>query len=68
MILSRRVPVARRSPPRLPTGASRIDRNNDERTEHEMINLDPEAFERRVREHCYLRSMAGNRKVTIIKG
>ena len=33
----------------------------------ELINIDPEAFERRVREHAYMRSMAGNRKVTIIK-
>lgn len=33
----------------------------------ELINLDPEAFERRVREHAYMRSMTGNRQVTIIK-
>jgi hypothetical protein len=33
----------------------------------EFINLDPEAFEARVREHAYARSMVGNRLVTIIK-
>ena len=33
----------------------------------ELINLDPEAFEARVREHAYMRSMTGNRQVTIIK-
>lgn len=33
----------------------------------EMINIDPEAFEARVREHAYMRSMTGNRQVTIIK-
>lgn len=33
----------------------------------ELINVDPEAFEARVREHAYARSMVGNRRVTIIK-
>jgi hypothetical protein len=33
----------------------------------EYISLDQDAFERRVREHAYMRSMVGNRKVTIIK-
>jgi hypothetical protein len=33
----------------------------------ELINIDPEAFERRVREHAYFRSMSGNRPVSIIK-
>lgn len=33
----------------------------------ELINIDPDAFERRVREHAYMRSMTGNRRVTIIK-
>ena len=33
----------------------------------ELINTDPEAFERRVREHAYMRSMAGSRRITIIK-
>jgi len=33
----------------------------------ELINIDPEAFERRVREHAYFRSMTGDRKITIIK-
>jgi hypothetical protein len=33
----------------------------------EIINADTDAFERRVREHAYLRSMTGPRAVTIIK-
>lgn len=33
----------------------------------ELINIDPEAFERRVREHAYFRSMTGPRHVTIVK-
>lgn len=33
----------------------------------ELINIDPEAFERRVREHAYFRSMTGPRQVTIVK-
>lgn len=33
----------------------------------EIINIDPDAFERRVREHAYFRSMAGSRQVSIIK-
>lgn len=33
----------------------------------ELINIDPEAFERRVREHAYFRSMTGPRMVKIIK-
>ena len=33
----------------------------------ELINADPEAFEHRVREHAYSRSMAGNRKISIHK-
>jgi hypothetical protein len=33
----------------------------------ELINIDPDAFERRVREHAYFRSMAGSRQVSIIK-
>ena len=32
-----------------------------------LITIDPEAFEARVREHAYMRSMTGNRQVTIIK-
>lgn len=33
----------------------------------ELINIDPDAFEQRVREHAYFRSMAGARQVSIIK-
>lgn len=33
----------------------------------ELINADPEAFERRVKEHAYFRSMTGNRRVKLIK-
>ena len=33
----------------------------------ELIDLDLEAFERRVREHAYFRSMTGPRQVIIIK-
>lgn len=33
----------------------------------ELISIDPEAFASRVREHAYMRSMTGNRQVTIIK-
>lgn len=33
----------------------------------ELIDLDPEAFERRVREFAYFRSMTVPRRVTIIK-
>ena len=33
----------------------------------EIINADPEAFERRVREHAYFQSMVGHRQITIIK-
>lgn len=43
----------------LPTGISRNCA--------EMILADVEAFECRVREHAYMRSMVGNRQVTIIK-
>lgn len=33
----------------------------------ELISADTEAFERRVREHAYFRSMTGNRRISIIK-
>lgn len=33
----------------------------------ELIDADPESFERRVREHAYFRSMTGPRQVAIIK-
>lgn len=33
----------------------------------DLIDADPEAFERRVCEHAYFRSMTGPRRVTIIK-